>query len=265
MRPGTAKKYSNVDILKSSEEDLSSMGLNRKESRFGGAKEKSLSPKSPRSTDRSEPSFNRTNRFAKHTNHDDDSQHTPRSSRSPRSNERDEFDTMGTLRKPLNNEFQLHKARAATPTKLSMTQRIQNSTLSKQTAQKRSQYGGKHDDDIDEEELMTRSGRTTPSRSGSRQKLQESLSPKNSRADSPRSSRSGSPEFKPRQLQRQDSPKNPLARSLSPRDSLNDVRHHKDEDFAKTNEAYDKHTKMIDNLLSNLYFLFNFKNFALVK
>ena len=155
-------------------------------------------------------------------------------------------------------EFQIQKTRAATPTKLGITQTIQNRNLAKNPmlpSNRRTQMTTKYDD-LDEEEL-SRSGKSTPTRSNSRQKLSEShsQSPKNSnyelnrfnRAESPRSPRAReAPDFKPRN-QRNESP----TRSASPRDSLNVYDHNKENKEFGT--AFDKHTKTLDNLLSKLF------------
>ena len=171
----------------------------------------------------------------------------------------------------------MQKTRVATPTKLSMTQRLQNAGLTSNTSknptmEKRSstinQIASKLDNDLEEEELTTNSGRTTPS--SSRQKFYESSqSPQPRRArhglastsppkqdDSPRNNNNNI--FKTKTHSNSDSPPNhhrPLvqARSISPKDSLN---LNESDDFAKS--LYEKHTKTISNLLSKLYFTFKF-------
>lgn len=97
--------------------------------------------------------------------------------------------------------FQVQKQRAATPTKLGLSQRFQGGLNAKTSfAQRRMQLGSKFDKDLEEEEL-SRSGKTTPSRSGSRQLTLQNDDDdvdeltKNSRSNSPRNlrSKSGSP------------------------------------------------------------------------
>jgi hypothetical protein len=154
----------------------------------------------------------------------------------------------------------MQKTRVATPTKLSMTQRLQNTNLSKhQPIERRNpsinQIASKLDNDLEEEDL-SHSGRTTPSRGGSHHKLYESPSPKNSRHQSlynknddfdtsPRNKKdnnSNSPP--PRHSHMQQS------RSFSPKDSLNVE---DGDEFSK--KLYEKHTKTINSLLSMLFII----------
>jgi hypothetical protein len=158
-----------------------------------------------------------------------------------------------------NGEFQMQKTRVATPTKLSMTQRLQNTSLSKhQPIERRNpsinQIASKLENDLEEEDL-SHSGRTTPSRGGSRHKLNESPSPRNSRHQSPQnkhddwdtSPRNGknNRNSPPRhhQLAKKQS------RSFSPKDSLN-----VDDEDEFSKKLYEKHTKTIDSLLSMFCF-----------
>lgn len=156
----------------------------------------------------------------------------------------------------------MQKTRVATPTKLSMTQRLQNTNLSKhQPIERRNpsinQIASKLENDLEEEDL-SHSGRTTPSRGGSHHKLYESPSPRNSRHQSPYNNRHGdSPDISPRNKKNtnhnSDSPPRhpPMqqSRSFSPKDSLNvdDT-----DDFSK--KLYEKHTKTINSLLSKFFF-----------
>lgn len=150
-------------------------------------------------------------------------------------------------------EFQMQKTRAATPTKLSITQRLQNANLSKnQPVEKRNpsinQIASKLENDLEEED-MSNSGRTTPSRGGSRHKLYESPSPRGSRPQSPSHNKHDDSDSSPRNFHRNidSSPRHrvPQSRSFSPKDSLN-----VDESDEFSKKLYEKHTKTISTLLS---------------
>ena len=95
----------------SDEDTLSTPG--RRSNRF--SQEPKLSPKSPRSSDRSEPSFprfnQRTMRPQDNFNNNDDDRITPRSSRS--ASDKDDFNNINmltTMKKPLNDSLALNKS-----------------------------------------------------------------------------------------------------------------------------------------------------------
>ena len=154
------------------------------------------------------------------------------------------------------DDFRMQKTRAATPTKLGITQTIQNRNMmaknpitpaNRRTTQMTPKY-----DDLDEEDL-SRSGKSTPTRSSSKHRSGDSQSPKTSnhdltrkQSDSPKSPRlRDSPEFKSRHF----SNDSPTRNTVSPRDSLNVY-----EANNKESKEFEKHTKMFDTLLSK-YFL----------
>jgi hypothetical protein len=164
------------------------------------------------------------------------------------------------------DDFRMQKTRAATPTKLGITQTIQNrnaamaknSLVTSSNRRTTTQMTPKYDD-LDEEDL-SRSGKSTPTRSISRQRSGDSQSPKTSnydlsrkhqqqqQPDSPKSPRlRDTPEFKPRSHMH-DSP----TRIVSPRDSLNVYDNKENKEFGTS--AFDKHTKTLDNLLSRFFF-----------
>jgi hypothetical protein len=159
------------------------------------------------------------------------------------------------------DDFRMQKTRAATPTKLGITQTIQNrnaamaknSLITSSNRRTATQMTPKYDD-LDEEDL-SRSGKSTPTRSISRQRSGDSQSPKTSnydlsrKPDSPKSPRlRDTPEFKPRSHMH-DSP----TRIVSPRDSLNVYDNNKENKEFGTS-AFDKHTKTLDNVLSRVFF-----------
>jgi len=153
------------------------------------------------------------------------------------------------------DDFRMQKTRAATPTKLGITQTMQNRNAMAKNAlissnRRTTQMTPKYDD-LDEEDL-SRSGKSTPTRSVSRQRSGDSQSPKTSnydfsrkQSDSPKSPRlRDTPEFKPR-TQIHDSP---TRTTVSPRDSLNVYDNKENREFSTS--AFDKHTKTLDNLMS---------------
>jgi hypothetical protein len=169
------------------------------------------------------------------------------------------------------DDFRMQKTRAATPTKLGITQTIQNrNTMNKNaliSSNRRTTQMTPKYDDLDEEDL-SRSGKSTPTHSFSRQRSGDSQSPKTSnydlsrkQPDSPKSPRlRDAPEFKPR-THMHDSP---TRSNLSPRDSLNVYDNKENKEF--TTSAFDKQTKTLDNLLSRIKFkLYCFINQKLCK
>ena len=157
------------------------------------------------------------------------------------------------------DDFRMQKTRAATPTKLGITQTIQNrNTMNKNgliSSNRRTTQMTPKYDDLDEEDL-SRSEKSTPTHSFSRQRSGDSQSPKTSnydlsrkQPDSPKSPRlRDAPEFKPR-THMHDSP---TRNNISPRDSLNVYDNKENNEFSIS--AFDKQTKTLDNLLSRIKF-----------
>ncbi|CAF0930911.1 unnamed protein product [Brachionus calyciflorus] len=224
----------------------------RRMSRF--SKEKSLSPKSPRSTDDSPLKYPRIGHRRSGSRDEEDifnrsKQMTPRSPHSTIS-DRDDFegiDMMRTMKKPLQNDafsktirrneeidFDARKNRMGTPTKMDTKyQRFQTGMDAKINFNQRKMQHTL-DNDLKEEEF-SRSGKTTPSRSESRFVNHDD----DDEDDLSRRSRSNSPRY---MHSKTDSPKSQI-RNRSPLDSL-------DVDESSSKRDYDKHVNAFNHLMN---------------